>query len=342
MSTKNLCRFLPVLLMMMVLSGCYRSPRSHRFHLKTAADSLQMADTLTAQQQDSLRFARKHHFSQGFNFVVKADSLMLLRQQPEELVGGFQTDSFAVSHGQRLVVVDVRILQSDPIDSVWVQIGTEDNRIGWAHEHRLLNRVDPDDPISQFISVFSNTHMLIFLIVISIIAVGYLLRKIYRRQAPLVHFNDIDSFYPTLLALIVAAGATFYASLQNFAPEAWRDFYFHPSLNPFGQPVLLSVFLCSVWAMLIVALAAVDDVRHHLSPSEGFLYLCGLAAVCAFNYIIFSVSTLYYVGYALFLLYVWWALRRYFRHVFKPYVCGHCGTRMRRKGRCPVCGADNE
>ena len=98
MSTKNLCRFLPVLLMMMVLSGCYRSPRSHRFHLKTAADSLQMADTLTAQQQDSLRFARKHHFSQGFNFVVKADSLMLLRQQPEELVGGFQTDSFAVSH----------------------------------------------------------------------------------------------------------------------------------------------------------------------------------------------------------------------------------------------------
>ena len=184
--------------------------------------------------------------------------------------------------------------------------------------------------------------MLIFLIVISVIAVGYLLRKIYRRQAPLVHFNDIDSFYPTLLALIVAAGATFYASLQNFAPEAWRDFYFHPSLNPFGQPVLLSVFLCSVWAMLIVALAAVDDVRHHLSPSEGFLYLCGLAAVCAFNYIIFSVSTLYYVGYALFLLYVWWALRRYFRHVFKPYVCGHCGTRMRRKGRCPVCGADNE
>mgnify|MGYP003498531763 CR=1 FL=1 len=282
-------------------------------------------------------FTDIHHYNRNYNFVVKVDS-MIIYENPDTSI----YDSTILYRGDQLVVAEIKTISNDTIDSVWVKLARDQMSQGWTRECDLLNSVAPDDPISQFISVFSNTHMLIFLIVISVIAVGYLLRKIYRRQAPLVHFNDIDSFYPTLLALIVAAGATFYASLQNFAPEAWRDFYFHPSLNPFGQPVLLSVFLCSVWAMLIVALAAVDDVRHHLSPSEGFLYLCGLAAVCAFNYIIFSVSTLYYVGYALFLLYVWWALRRYFRHVFKPYVCGHCGTRMRRKGRCPVCGADNE
>ncbi len=143
-----------------------------------------------------------------------------------------------------------------------MHIATEDYTFGWIHESRLLKQVDPDDPISQFISLFSNMHLLIFLIVISLIAVSYLMRKILKQNARIVHFNDINSFYPTLLAVIVAASATFYASIQLFAPETWREFYFHPSLNPFSQPVLLNIFLVLVWAMLIIAIAAFDDVRR--------------------------------------------------------------------------------
>lgn len=307
--SNHLFQLLVLAIAVLTLSGCYRNQRPSRFQWKAAEDTLAVSDTLTLAQQDSLTFARKHHYSQGFNFVVRRDSLMLLSQQPEEHVNGLLTDSFPVKKGQRMAVVDIRILPDDEQDSVWVQLGTDQAQLGWTHEKTLLEKVDPDDPISQFISTFSDTHLLIFLVVFSLMGIAYLLRKLFRRQAHIVHVNDIDSFYPTLLAVIVAASAALYASIQNFAPEMWREFYFHPTLNPFSQPLLLSIFLCSVWAMLIVGLAAADDVRHLLPASEALLYLCGLAAVCAFNYILFSLSTLYYFGYALLLAYVAWAVR---------------------------------
>lgn len=171
---------------------------------------------------------------------------------------------------------------------------------------------------------------------------GYLARKILKQNAHIVHFNDINSLYPTLLAVIVALSAAFYASIQLFAPETWREFYFHPSLNPFSQPLLLNIFLVLVWAMLIIAIATVDDVRRLLQPAEALLYLSGLAAVCAVNYIVFSVLTLYYIGYLLLLAYIYYAFRIYMRHSSETYYCGSCGRRLHRKGRCPHCGAVNE
>ena len=192
-----------------------------------------------------------------------------------------------------------------------MQVATENFEFGWAREKVLLEHVDPNDPISQFISTFSDVHTLIFLVIIILIGVGYLMRKLLKQNAKIVHFNDIDSFYPMLLALIVAASATFYASIQMFAPEAWRAFYFRPSLNPFSQPLLLSIFLASVWAMLIVGIAALDDTVHRLRFNDAVLYLCGLAAVCAFNYILFSISTLYYIGYILLIVYIVFAVRLY-------------------------------
>lgn len=300
-------------LVVLTLNSCYRSGRTSNFQWKNPADTIVVADTLTQSQQDSLTFAQRHHFSQGFNFVVRSDSLMLLQQQPEEHVNGLETDSFSIKKGQRLVVLDIRTLPTDSVDSVWVEVASENYQMGWAHEKTLLAHVDPDDPISQFISTFSDTHVIIFLVIFSLLGVSVLLRKLFRRQAHIVHFNDIDSFYPLTLAIIVAASATLYASIQNFAPEMWREFYFHPTLNPFAQPLLLSIFLSSVWAMLIVGLAAIDDVRHRLDSGDALLYLCGLAAVCAFNYILFSLSTLYYVGYALLVGYVVWAVRRFNR-----------------------------
>ena len=298
-----------VLLLTWAFSSCYRERTPSRFQMK---DTLAVADTLTQEQQDSIAFARTHHYSENFNFVVRKDSVVLLRQQPEEYLNGMLTDSFAVYHDERMVVADIRMLPEDAVDSVWVYLATEQMQFGWIHESALLKRVDPDDPISQFISTFSDTHTLIFLVIISLMGVGYLMRKMLRRNAKIVHFNDIDSFYPTLLALLVAAAATFYASIQLFAPEAWREFYFHPSLNPFTQPLLLAAFLSSVWALLIVALAAVDETLRFLKFNEAVLYLCGLAAVCAFNYILFSITTLYYIGYPLFLIYFVWAIRRAF------------------------------
>lgn len=324
-----------------LMTGCYhkRTPAT----MPLTGDTLMVVDSAVyARRLDSITFARTHHYTKNFNFVVREDSLVLLHQQPEEELSQMITDSFAVYKDQRLVVADIRILDNDPIDSVWIQLATEKSDFGWSRERVLLDRVDPDDPISQFISFFSDSHMLIFLVVFGLIGAGYWLWKMLRRNAKIVHFNDIDSFYPTLLALLVAASATFYATIQLFAPDAWREFYFHPSLNPFSEPPLLSIFLLSVWSMLIVALAALDDVARQLRTSDAILYMGGLAAVCAFNYIIFSISTLYYVGYLLLIAYAIFALRRFSRHSYSHYACGNCGAELRKKGRCPHCGAINE
>ncbi len=346
----------------LLLTGCYHKKTPSSFRLSDSIQEAQISrkieaggDSILKQKDsvedewqgmtskvDSLSFRVKHHYSQGFNFVVVSDSLMLLRQQPEEAVNGMTTDSFAVKKGKEVVVADIRILPNDKQDSVWVQIATEDYAFGWTHEGRLLKKVDPADPISQFISTFSNIHLLIFLIIISVIGVGYLARKILKKNAHIVHFNDISSFYPTLLAVIVALSAAFYASIQLFAPETWREFYFHPSLNPFSQPLLLNIFLVLVWAMLIIGIATIDDVRRLLRSGDTLLYLSGLGAVCAVNYIVFSVLTLYYIGYPLLIAYIYYAFRVYLRKSSETYYCGNCGVRLHRKGRCPQCGAVNE
>ena len=327
--------------MSVMLLGCYRPAKSD---LKTSAQTT--AQTDSSAEDDSIStgmvaFYKSHHYALNYNFVVKTDSLELLRQQPEEYLGGLSTDSFQVPKNSHLAVVDIRILHDDPIDSVWIQLARDQYTFGWVHESRLLRSVVPDDPISQFISIFSEGHTIVSLVVISIIAIFYMVRSIRRKKAHVVHFNDIGSFYPTLLALSVAAAATFYSSIQMFAPDTWRHFYFHPSLNPFAVPPLLSVFLASVWAIVIMTIATIDDVYHKLEPAESTFYLCGLAAVCSANYIVFSLTTLYYVGYPLLVLYAIYAVKLYIRHNLYLWVCGNCGNRMKHKGRCPKCGAEN-
>ena len=294
------------------------------------------------RQRDSISFYDKHHYTNNYNFVVKSDSLVLLRQQPDELLSHFDTDSVVVYRHDNLVVADIRVLPADSVDAVWVQLARDQETFGWTHESTLLKKVEPDDPISQFISTFSDIHLLIFLGIIALMGSAYLMRKIAKKNAKIVHFNDIDSFYPTLLAILVASAATFYASIQLFAPETWRHFYFHPTLNPFTVPTILSIFLVSVWAMLIVALAVVDDVRKQMPLGEAVLYLCGLAGVCAIDYIVFSITTLSYLGYILWAAYIFFALQRYWFHARCCYVCGNCGAQLHRKGRCPYCGMWND
>ena len=114
----------------------------------------------------------------------------------------------------------------------------------------------------------------------------------------------------SLLCLLVASSATLYASIQTFGAEQWRHFYYHPSLNPYALPWHLGLFVSAIWAIVIVSIATVDDVRHHLSVGETILYLGGLAAVCAVDYVVFSVTTLYYIGYPLLIAYFIFAIRR--------------------------------
>ena len=297
---------------------------------------------LTERQVDSISFYTTHHYTQNYNFLVKTDTLGLVIQHPTELLSGLLVDTIRVFRGDLLVVADITKMPTDTIDSVWVKVARDQQTIGWVRESELLNRVEPDAPISRFIDFFSDTHMLIFLAFFVVVAASYVIMLMLRRKAKIVHFNDINSFYPTLLVLLVASSAVFYSTIQLYAPDSWRHFYYHPTLNPFSVPVHLGLFLLSVWAIVIIFVATIDDVRRHLPLGESIVYLLGLAGVCALNYVVFSITTLYFVGYPLLVAYVSFALWRYIRYSSYRYQCGACGAKLQHKGTCPHCGAVNE
>ena len=298
--------------------------------------------SLTERQVDSISFYTTHHYTQNFNFLVKSDSLNLITQHPTEYVNGFTVDTISVFKNNRLVVADITTMPTDSIDSIWVQVARDEECIGWIHEKEMLSGVAPDAPISQFIDFFSDTHLLIFLYLLAITLAVFAFRRLMSLGAKIVHFNDISSFYPTLLCILVASSAVFYASIQMFAPESWRHYYYHPTLNPFSVPLHLGLFIFSVWLLIIVGIATVDDVRRRLPLGEAVFYFIGLAAVCAVDYVVFSISTLYYVGYLIYAAYIVFALWRYYRFRRVTYLCGNCGHEVNSKGTCPYCGAVNE
>ena len=320
-----------ILVLTLVLCSCYNR-----------GQQTPDAWNLTEQQLDSISFYTTHHYTENYNFQVRADSMPIIAQLPAEAISEMPVDTLMVYEGERLVVADITTVPADSVDSVWVKVARDQLTFGWIHERDLLSAVSPDDPISEFIDVFSNVHLLVFLALVVVVVAAYIYRRQMRRQAKLVHFNDIDSFYPTLLCLLVASSATLYSSIQLFGPEKWRHFYFHPTLNPYAVPTSLGLFLVSVWAILIVAVAVLDDVRRQLSFGEAILYLFGLGATCAVAYIVFSVSTLYYIGYPLLVAYYVFALWSYFRRPHPHYQCGRCGGLLYKKGICPHCGAMNE
>ena len=291
---------------------------------------------LSKQQLDSISFSTTHHYTQNYNFLVRSELLPLA-----DNLGDMAFDTMYVTKGQRVVVADIKNVPTDSIDSVWVKVARDQITQGWIRENKLLASVSPDDPISQFIDVFSNTHLLVFLAFCVIVGSAYAMRKLLRRRAYIVHFNDIDSFYPTLLCILMACSATAYATIQTFGAEQWRHYYFHPSLNPFNLPFTLGLFVVSVWAIVIIGVAAVDDAIRRLQTSDAFLYLLGLGAVCAVLYVIFSILTLYYIGYLLLPAYIVFALWRYFHYARTPFRCGQCGAALQQKGTCPHCGSIN-
>ena len=223
---------------------------------------------LTSQQIDSISFYTTHHYTQNYNFIVTGDSLVVVAQQPNDMSvpevmslelatdqGERQKDSITIHRHERIVVADIKTLPADTIDSVWVKVARDQLTFGWIHERELLAKVSPDDPISQFIDLFSDIHLLVFLGLVVVILAAYGVRHLLRRGAKIVHFNDIPSFYPTALCLLVSASAVLYSSIQVFGPETWRHFYYHPSLNPFALPFWLGLFVSSVWAIIIATLA---------------------------------------------------------------------------------------
>lgn len=359
-----------LLLVVLTTTSCYKNDKSEGSDALTdpeASLNVVVDSVAWKHRQDSLSFYSNHHYTNNYNFIVNRDSIVLYTQQPEEIISRYELkdamgtddasdvveysgvslaettapDTVVVRYNEQLVVAEIRIVPQDSIDSVWVQVARDQMTFGWQRESELLPNVVPDDPISQFIDTFSNTHLIWMFIVFGLFAIAYAIRLKKRKNAKIVHFNDISSFYPTLLVLTVSFASVIYATIQVFYPEMWRHFYYHPTLNPFSVPFILCAFLLMVWLLPILAVATVDDVRKHLTFEETLMYLFGLGTVCMVDYLVFTLTTLYYIGYVLFVAYVWFAVVTFNRHRRLVYFCGRCGKAIQQKGRCPHCGAVN-
>ena len=282
------------------------------------------------------------HYGTNFNFVVTGDSIALQDQRPMHLdQTALVMDTVYVTRGDQLVVAQIAVIPEDSIDSVWVKVARDQETMGWVHESELLSKVEPDDPISSFINLFSHRHLWYFVGLIVVAMLVFLVRRGRRERFRMVHVDDIATCYPTLLCLTLCGSALIYASIQRHVPETWVHFYYHPTLNPFGLPLLLGAFVLSIWLMLLLLIASLDEIRRQLSPVDAMLYVLSLLAVMMVGYLLFSLAALVFVGYPIYVVYSVWALRRYWKHYRPRYLCRGCGCKMRSLGRCPRCGTEN-
>lgn len=295
---------------------------------------------------DSATFYVKHHYWTGYNFKT-IDSLALQTAPPAEDLSDYinmWNDTVRIKKRDELVVAHIRYVPTDTVDSVWVKVARDQLTQGWIHESELLERVVPNDPISKFIYYFSDRRSVFVLSLVGLILLFWLVQSVRHKRFRIVHFRDIPSFYPTLLCLCVSGSAAIYGSLQRFVPATWVEFYYHPTLNPFNTelPVILALFIASVWFMLISAVAVIEEVRRQSDIGDTLSYLASLGGVCMVLYLVFTLTTPLYFGYPLLALYWFFAIRQYIKHKPSHLLCGVCQRSISGKGRCPHCGAMNE
>ncbi len=276
----------------------------------------------------------------GYNFLVAADSLSLQSLLPLPYACVL-CDTLTLYRDMPLVVAEVEVLPYDCVDSVWVKVAANQDVQGWLRESELLASVVPDNPISQAIYLFIDIHLWVFFALTLLALSTWLVRRMLRHRFPVVHVDDIPSPYPMLLCLTLSAASVLYAGMQHFVPQTWEYFYFHPTLNPFGLPLVLGLFLSALWLMLILFGASLLEIRRCLCTTDAVLYTLSLVAFMALLYVVFSLSALYYAGYILLPVYATVAVVQYWRRHRARYLCGHCGASLHALGHCPKCGAMN-
>lgn len=279
----------------------------------------------------------------GDNFELSVDSLSLQSNQPlHNLPIDTVCEQLNVYYGDPLVVAETLVIPEDSVDSVWVKLARDQFTMGWVHQRDFFESVVPDDPISQFIHLFSIRHLGYFAILFAISLLALLYQVFSRKRPHVFYLRDILSPYPTFLLITLAVSALLYAGIQHYVPETWVLYYYHPTLNPFGLPPILSLFLCSVWMLLILAIATIEEVYRLLPAGEAVLYLLSLLGCCILCYLVFTLAALSSgASYFLFVLFILILALRYFRDFRARFLCGSCGKRLQRLGKCPHCGAEN-
>ena len=313
----------------------------------TAEESTDTVPKLTPQQVDSVVFRLTHHYGPNFNFELKADSMILV---PRE--GDLIQDTCVVRNKDLLVVAQIkRIEASDSTmeDTFLIKVAHDQTTMGWVKESELLENAVPDDPISQLIDFMTGSRAIWMSSFLGFGVIAFFFRKMRKQKMSIslselkvVDLIEMDSFYPPLLLILVACVAALYASVQNFVPEFWQEYYFHPTMNPLLLPPIMAVLVTLVWLTLIVIVAVVIEVYNNFYSFRGIIYLFEIAGVCMLVYLLISWTILIYVGYLLLPILIAYLIYYYFKYIRCTMTCGHCGRKIREKGICKHCGAINE
>ncbi len=295
------------LLLAVIISSCVQNTEKQkkeealvdsisREPLVTYADSLQEPDTtmldLKPEQVDSLQFRLRHHYAVNFNFVVKADSLTLI---PRE--GDIIQDTCTVYEDDLLVVAEWRVISDDPIDSVWIKVANDQMVMGWIREKELLKNSTPDDTISEMLYSLTNSRLIWMSGIVALGIMALLLTR--NRKLMLFDPNGMHSFYPSAFIITVAVMASLYASIQNFVPEFWQEYYFHPTMNPLVLPPLMASLVIMAWLVIIMFVAVIDVVYHNFYFLPGITYLLELSGLSMVVYLVIGWTTIFYAGYLL-------------------------------------------
>ena len=255
--------------------------------------------SLTPQQVDSMVFRLTHHYSENFNFLVKADSLVLI---PRE--GDLLTDTCRVYKNDIIAVAAIKTVPGDSIDSIWVKVASNQMTMGWIPENELLKGTTPDDLISEMLDALSSSRAIWMSAIVAIGLVAIIIgrKKTVKKKELMTLPNfleEMQSPYPSLFLLLVAIMAAIYASVQNFVPEFWQEYYFHPTLNPLVLPPLMAALVVVLWLVIITFIAVIDEVYHHFYFMPGIIHLAKIIGAAMLVYLVISWTTLIYVGYLL-------------------------------------------
>ncbi|MBQ6966086.1 MAG: hypothetical protein IJP82_10460 [Bacteroidaceae bacterium] len=280
-------------------------------------DTTTMTDTtllsLSPQQADSLMFRLTHHYSENFNFLVKADSLTLIPREGDQL-----TDTCKVYAGDVIAVAAIKAMPGDSIDSIWVKVASNQFNMGWIPEHELLRGTTPDDSISEMLDILSSSRAIWMSALVAIGIITFLIRRKQKRGDYTLKFNELESIYPSLFLIQVALMASLYASVQNFVPEFWQEYYYHPTLNPIVLPPLMATLVVLVWLIIITFIAVLDEVYNHFYFMQGLTYVAELIGLAMIIYLVISWTTFFYVGYLLLILLILLLGRRLMHLVKQP------------------------
>ena len=276
-------------------------------------DTATMEDTtlmsLTPQQVDSMVFRLTHHYSENFNFLVKADSLVLI---PRE--GDLMVDTCRVYKNDVIAVAAIKTVPGDSIDSIWVKVASDQMTMGWIPESELLKGATPDDLISEMLDALSSSRAIWMSAIVAIGLVAIIIgrKKTVKKKELMTLPNFLDEMqspYPALFLLLVAIMASIYASVQNFVPEFWQEYYFHPTLNPLVLPPLMATLVVVLWLVIITFIAVIDEVYHHFYFLPGITHLAKILGAAMLVYLIISWTTLIYVGYLLLIVLAYYLMK---------------------------------